>query len=82
MQVGMLWFDSEPESSFDERLSRAVDYYLGKYGARPDICYVHGGEQEDESVERVDEVEVHTSSLVLPEHFWLGVKSKALDGVP
>lgn len=79
MQVGMLWFDSESESPFGERLSRAADYYASKYGARPNICYVHGAEQEGELVECVDEVEVHTSSLVLPEHFWLGVKSKVVE---
>lgn len=78
MQVGMLWFDAESESPFPERLSRAVDYYASKYGARPDICFIHGAEQEMEAVQHVDEVEVHTSSLVLPEHIWLGVKSESM----
>jgi hypothetical protein len=41
MNTGMLWFDNDPKADFNTKINRATDYYLKKYGQRPDLCYVH-----------------------------------------
>ena len=41
MNVGMLWFDNDPKSNLDAKIERAADYYRGKYGKVPTLCFVH-----------------------------------------
>jgi hypothetical protein len=41
MNVGMLWFDNDPKSNLDAKISRAATYYRDKYGRAPTLCFVH-----------------------------------------
>lgn len=78
MNIGMLWFDNDPKAGMDAKIERAAAYYQGKYGKRPDLCFVHpsmlqapAGAPPEQAV-RLGAVEVRTSKVVLPNHFWIG----------
>ncbi len=73
MNTGMLWFDNDPKVDFLTKINRATDYYQKKYGQRPDLCYVNPGMIFDPPP-KTSGIEVFTDQMILPDHFWLGVK--------
>lgn len=73
MRVGMLWLDDDRRAGINERVDRAVDYYRGKYGRRPNLCVVHPSTLGEETYQGSGDIEVRTSISVLPDHLWLGV---------
>lgn len=84
MNLGMLWFDNDPQADLIAKVERAASYYRDKYGKRPNVCFVHPSmapdllqqEQSGESAEtivRAGAVEVHATRSVLPNHLWIGV---------
>ena len=73
MDVGMLWLDDDKKSSLDEKIRKAADYYLDKYGQMPDICLVNQAMLAKEK--KVDAIQVQPAHNVLPNHFWVGVKA-------
>jgi hypothetical protein len=70
----MLWLDDDRRMAIDERVDRAVAYYHGKYGRRPNLCIVHPSTLGEEVYQGGAEVELRTSHAVLPDHLWLGVR--------
>jgi len=72
MNIGMLWFDNDTKTGLAVRIQRAAEYYRAKYGADPDLCFVHPSMVSAPTEEL--KVEVRTTQRVLPNHFWLGVK--------
>lgn len=76
MTTGMLWFDNDPQIDMRTKLNRAVAYYQKKYGQTPDLCYVHPSMIPDNPI-RTAGMEVQTDQMVLPNHFWIGVKPLA-----
>jgi hypothetical protein len=77
MNTGMLWFDNDPKADFLTKINRATDYYQKKYGQRPDLCYVHPS-MKFEPPPKTSGIEVQTDQMVLPDHFWLGIKRLAV----
>ena len=88
MEIGMLWFDNDRKTSIPNKVERAAQYYQKKYGVNPDICYVHPkmvkGEcstKNDSSKEakkeqiRIGKILVLINEMVLPDHFWIGIKT-------
>lgn len=73
MKIGMLWFNNDPKSSLMDKIRGATEYYRQKYGATPNLCYVHPSQVG--SWERIDGVDIRPSRSVLPNHFWVGVSS-------
>jgi hypothetical protein len=79
MKIGMLWFDNDPKSEISAKVGRAADYYRTKYGASPNVCFVHpsmlvtANPPEEGKVVRAGSVELRASRSVLPNHFWIGV---------
>lgn len=79
MNIGMLWFDNDPKAEIDTKIKRAADYYHNKYGAIPNLCFIHPSMVNNGSLRTQDEkmssgdIEVRTSRTVLPNHFWIGV---------
>jgi hypothetical protein len=69
----MLWLDDDRRTGISERVDRAVAYYRGKYGRRPNLCIVHPSTLGEEVYHGSADVEVRTSFSVLPDHLWLGV---------
>ena len=73
MSTGMLWFDNDPKLDLPAKIQRAMDYYQKKYGQKPDLCYVNPSALDDKPL-RGAGVEVQTNQMILPNHFWLGMK--------
>ena len=80
MNVGMLWFDNDRKSDLPAKVKRAATYYQGKYGAHPNLCFVHpsmaANQESDHSTEKpliTGDIEVRLTKTVLPHHFWIGI---------
>jgi len=90
MKVGLLWYDDDPGHDLAEKIRRAARRYRQKFGASPNICYVHRsvlhpstgsgqapqGETGNGKVRKVGGVRVSPSPTVLRHHFWLGREEK------
>jgi hypothetical protein len=82
MEIGLLWYDSDPKRALEDKIGPAVERYREKYGRWPNTCYVHpqvvGDEAGKESAlachlrkpEAV--IRVVSAPNVLLHHFWLG----------
>ncbi len=83
MQEGLLWYDDDPRRGLAEKIGRAARRYRQKFGAAPDICYVHplalGGNGNGEG-QKVGQVRVSPLPSVLRHHFWLGQEEKVRGG--
>ena len=75
MQTGMLWFDNDKGADVAERIQRAVAYYRGKYNQEPNLCFVNPKTLADAALAAVGSIEVRSTRSVLPNHFWIGVKT-------
>lgn len=78
MKTGMLWFDNDPKIDLGSKIVRASQYYRNKYGAVPNLCYVHPSmltpdQNENPAQRQLAGVEVRSNQMVQPNHLWLGV---------
>ena len=73
MEIGMLWLDADRSRSFEDKVTRAVDYYKEKYGRFPELCFVNDLMVEDEK--KVGRVRVVRQKTIMPDHFWLGMNN-------
>lgn len=73
MNIGMLWLDADQVRSFEEKVSRAADYYQEKYGRLPELCYVNSKMLSEEKI--VGLIAVKPIKSVQFNHFWLGMKT-------
>lgn len=80
MNVGMLWFDNDSKSDLNTKVNRAADYYTGKYGNHPNLCFIHPSmamlDQEMDSTDQrlqAGDIEVRLTKSVLPHHIWIGM---------
>lgn len=76
MDIGMLWYDDTKLRPLDEKVRRAVEYYIAKYGTAPNTCYVHPSLVADDGC-KMHGVSVVGSKTVIKNHFWLGVGTKS-----
>lgn len=74
MNEGMLWLDDDKRLSLEEKVLRAADYYRNKYGQAPNYCLVNRSMLLEESAQ-VGRIQVRSAGNVLPNYFWLGMKS-------
>jgi len=74
MNTGMLWFDNDPKVDFESKVIRATEYYQRKYGKKPNLCIVHPSMPFNSPVKTFG-IDVQTDKMVLPDHFWLGIKA-------
>lgn len=77
MHTGMLWFDNS-HAALDAKIQKAVDYYIKKYGKRPDLCLVHPSllASGTEAPKPVAGVTIRPYRPVLPGHIWVGMEDK------
>ncbi|MEA2007998.1 MAG: hypothetical protein U9O54_02675 [Chloroflexota bacterium] len=85
MNTGMLWFDNDNSTTISAKIERAIKYYQKKYDRAPNICYLnpqtlngadYGNTQKAKEKGKeliLGEIKVQKTSLVLPNHFWIGV---------
>lgn len=71
---GMLWVDNSKDE-LSKKIETAVIYYLKKYEAKPDICFVHPKALEKEAV--INNIRVRPDKYILPHHLWIGIEEKA-----
>lgn len=83
MDVGMLWFDNDSKSDLPTKVNRAASYYHGKYGKKPNLCFVHpsmAAIDQDSSLDqhsiKAGKIEVRLTKSVNPHHFWIGILSQ------
>ena len=75
MEIGMLWYDGDPSRGMDEKVDRAATYYRNKYGRSPNLCLIHPQTAGQSVMDSNGKIEVQVSSLVLLDHFWVGIRS-------
>lgn len=80
MKIGMLWYDNDAQSDLTTRIERAVTYYREKYGDTPNLCFVHPCMLAERKLNGVS-IEVRTTRSVLPNHFWLGIRTNGTSTV-
>ena len=73
MNIGMLWLDADQVRSFDEKVSRAADYYQEKYGSFPELCFVNSKMLTEEK--NIGHIAVKRIKSVQLNHFWLGMEA-------
>ena len=77
MKEGLLWYDDNPGRDLAEKIGRAARRYRQKFGAAPDVCYVHPSTLSDNGQgHKVGGVCVSPLPTVLRHHFWLGQEEK------
>jgi hypothetical protein len=79
MNVGMLWFDNDPKSDLEAKITRAAGYYEKKYGLAPDLCFVHPSMLKNSSV-KAGAIDIKPNRSVLPNHFWIGIHVPSVSG--
>ncbi len=72
MNVGMLWLDDDKKRPFDEKVTRAAEYYEMNHGSIPTLCLVNKKMLKEKKT--VGKIVVSPVPTVLPHHFWLGVE--------
>jgi hypothetical protein len=74
MKIGMLWYDNDTKTDLSMKIEKAMSYYREKYGDTPNLCFVHPTMLAEKSLNGTA-IEVRTTRSVLPNHFWLGVRT-------
>lgn len=81
MQVGLLWFDSDPTRSVAAKAAEAARRYREKFGAVPDTCYVNRaaltGDELIVPLQSADNaaLRLRPSVHIRPHHFWIGIEN-------
>ena len=81
MQIGLLWYDDDPQQTLEAKVGRAAQRYREKFGRAPDVCYVHPRVVADRAA--TDKaiglsglgsgtVRIVAAPNILLNHFWLG----------
>ena len=77
MKEGLLWYDDNPGHDLSEKIGRAAQRYRQKFGATPDVCYVHSSALNGNGkVQKVGGMRVSSRPTVLRNHFWVGREEK------
>ncbi len=75
MDVGMLWFDKEADVGVMDKVGKAAEYYLKKYGKKPNVCYVNPKLLDEDNMQ-IDQILIRPSLTIQPNYFWIGVRRK------
>jgi hypothetical protein len=74
MNIGMLWFD-DSNTTLQQKIIKAADYYEKKYGKRPNLCLVHPSMLVGNvHVSFMKDLSVRPYRPVLPGHIWIGIE--------
>lgn len=75
MIQGLLWLDADANRTFEEKVKRAADYYLDKYGQKPTEAQVNSKTLPEERV--IGGLRVVPAKNILLHHIWIGVGERA-----
>lgn len=82
MQLGLLWFDSDPAKGITAKATDAARRYQERFGVSPNTCYVNraalvSGELVVTLPSSKDAVlRLLPAANIQPNHFWVGVESQ------
>jgi hypothetical protein len=89
VEVGLLWYDSDPRRELEDKIGQAAQRYREKFGCWPNTCFVHPQAMKDRAELESGVacqlqtprtmIRVVSAPYVLLHHFWLGISD---DGVP
>lgn len=71
MRDGILWFDNSPDTTFELKIQKAIEYYKKKHGTAPNLCLVHPSTIDNET--KVVGLTIRPYLPVLPDYFWIGI---------
>lgn len=83
MNVGLMWFNPNPNTPLAEKIREAAEYYESKYEEKPNLCCVNQAMLEkvgQDEIDRIQGVAVRSMREMLPGHLWIGVES--VDPIP
>jgi hypothetical protein len=82
MDVGLLWYDSDPGRTLEDKIGRAAQRYREKHGRWPNTCYVHPQAVAESAVQERPiayglkngrgKIQVVSAPNILLHHLWLG----------
>jgi predicted Zn-dependent protease with MMP-like domain len=85
VEVGLLWYDSDPQRELEDKIGRAAERYREKFGRWPNTCFVHPraiqncAEQESGVACQLQTpktmIRVVSAPYILLHHFWLGISN-------
>jgi len=80
VEVGMLWFDNDPDNHINDKIVRGVEYYRDKYGVHPyqhiEVLISEADFPEDVLPEEefvIGNITVILDKIILPFHYLIGV---------
>lgn len=68
MTTGILWFDAS-DTALSVKIQKAYDYYMKKYGEKPNLCLVKSADFVQVDIEGLT---VKPYEPVLRGHIWIG----------
>ncbi|HSN77517.1 MAG TPA: hypothetical protein VL334_20795 [Anaerolineae bacterium] len=74
VSLGWLWFDDDPKTSLEDKVSQASARFRQKFGWPPRICYVSYKALAEPLAPGI--VQVRAASNVLPGHFLFVVEER------
>jgi hypothetical protein len=81
MQMGLLWFDSDPGRDVTTKAQDAARRYREKFDVQPDTCYVNTKALSEEMLvglvgSDAPVLRVVPAANILEHHFWVGVEER------
>ena len=75
MNNGMLWYDNQTDQPVENRIKKAVDYFISKYGHPPLCCFVHP-DMTSQPIQLGDHLKIIPNERVLKNHIWLEISEE------
>ena len=75
MQMGLLWYDGDPNRGLAAKIEDAARRYREKFGQTADTCYVNRAALTSAGAQQAlsgTALRVVPSAAILPHHFWVG----------
>lgn len=76
MIIGMLWFDRD-KIEVKEKILKAIQYYIKKYGRKPDTCHLSIKDFHTFNLPADFPVQVISDKTMLNNTLWIGVNNDA-----
>jgi hypothetical protein len=83
MQIGLLWFDSDPGRGLATKIEDAARHYREKFGVSPNTCYVNSAALARSTGHSINgnalvgtALRIIPATNILPHHFWVGVEEQ------
>ena len=76
----LVWYDNDRKRKLEEKVAQAAERYTERFGAAPEIVLLNPAQAGE--IETVAGIPVRTTSLVLPNHVYIGADEQGEDATP